>query len=149
LEISARTVLVPIGVVRARRGVDDDSVLAMVDNARHPNHLRFVFDFNGGNRLVREFRFWAVEVESPEKCAKLTIDEVVKKILGDGQCGSHKEFFRRGEIIIQWGLTHPHVVKLVNTGELRETGKRLLRSSLARFLKSRWVSATQAGGGRP
>ena len=141
IEVSARTVLVGMEFARAKFGVDDDSVLAMVDNAVHPKHLRFVFDLSCGEGRIRELRFWAREIERPESCARLNIEMAINQILGS------RAFFRRGDLVVQWIVTRPHVSKLIHSDELAETGNRFMRATLQKFLRSRWIATPTTNGG--
>ena len=140
LKLSARTILVDLQSVRAARGLDAESIIAMVDNARHPDHLRFVFNVGLGE--ARELRFWTTEIIAPESVTHLGRDEVINLILGQ------RETFRRSEIEIQWVISALHISNLVKSGQLLETKEgptrgRLLRSCLANFLRSRWIGGPQ------
>ncbi len=40
---------------------------------------------------------------------------------------------------VQWLTSAQAIVRLVHTGEIKESGNHLLRPSLERFLKQRWI----------
>lgn len=136
LKLSARTVMADLQTVRAVKGLDAESIVAMVDNAFHPERLRFVFDVGcGAKGAARELRFWATEIIAPEFTAKFKIDEAVASILGA------RETFRRSEIEMQWIVSAQHISNLIKSGALVEEGNRLLSTSLKNFLRRRWISA--------
>lgn len=145
LKLSARTILVNLDAVRAAKGVDAESVIAMVENALHPEHLRFVFDLslgevNGGRGASRrrELRFWTTEIVAPEfahgpKQEPVTIDQAIAEIIGA------RETFRRSEIEMQWVCSATHIMRLIEAQEIYEEGNRLLSLTLKNFLKRRWI----------
>jgi hypothetical protein len=128
---SPRVCLVDIGVVRAARGCDAESVLKCVCDSTHPKFLRWVFNIAvkpAGK--IRELRFWKDELTGEVN----KWDEpksVIAKILGT--VGS----FPRGEIEVQWTITAQTVSRLVRAGELAEVNHKLTRASLAAFLERR------------
>jgi len=141
LEVSARTIFVDAGFVRIKRGVDNESVLAMANNARHPKHLRFVFDLSCGDGIVCEYRFWAREVlaEGQNGFTSISIEAALKEILGE------RAFFRRGDFVVQWVVTRKQISKFIQCGDLNETGNRIMRGSAEKFLRKRWIG----NGGKP
>lgn len=135
LRVSARAVLSGIEFAHNVFGEDNESIIARVDNALHPAHLRFVFDMSAGDRQVRELRFWNTEIIAPESIKGLTIHQAIQEILGG------RDASRRAEIGIQWSLSSNHLTRLVRSGDLVETGNRLLRATLENFLLRRWIGA--------
>lgn len=134
LKLSARTILVNLESVRAAKGIDAESVVAMVRNARHPEHLKFVFNIAENPRDSRreELRFWTTEIVAPEFVQKVAIDQAVAEIIGA------RETFRRTEIAMQWVCSDTLIGRLIKAGELVEEGNRLLSVSLKNFLIRRW-----------
>jgi hypothetical protein len=132
LPLSQRTVLVTTDVVRAVLGVDAETVTAKVDKGE----LQWVFDVSvsGGTRPVREFRFWARELMSPEGCP-FTPEQAVQLILGTRPRW-------RGVEIQQLLLTsRPSVMRWHRSGDLpgEVSGNNfwVTRQRLERFLTSR------------
>lgn len=141
-QFSARTTLVDVQAVRAIRGIDAETVIAMLDNALHPGHLKFVFDLGQAGSPVRPaatrrrcLRFWIAEIVAPEFTARLTIDEALDSIIGA------RETWRRGEVEMQWVASAQQISKLIRNGELAEEGNRILGASLRNFLRRRWISS--------
>lgn len=137
LKLGARTVMVNLETVRiVRNNLDAESIIAMVDNFVHPEHLQFVFNIaQRRDARRRELRFWATEIIAPEFTAKFTIDEAIASIIGG------KDTFRRSEIEMQWVCSADLIGSLVESGELVEAGNRILSTSLKNFLRRRWISA--------
>ena len=134
LPISARTVLVDLQTVRAARGVDAESIVALVDNGE----LQWVFDLGLGGGDIRELRFWAREIIAPETVTNLKLSAVVDSILGNGAT------IRRGEIERQWVISAPHVMRLVRAEEIKEIAPgKICRLSLVKFLTSRHAATAK------
>lgn len=130
LKISARTILVDLNTVASSLGFDNESVTAMVDNATHPEHLRWVFNVGLGE--ARELRFWTAEIVARDMVKHFSIEDVIAQILGS------RELFRRSEIEVHWRISAQHIKNLIAAGRLVETGNRLLRTSLVKFLAESW-----------
>jgi hypothetical protein len=138
LKLSARTILVNLDSVRTAKGVDAESVIAMVDNVLHPEHIKFVFDLSLPGTTRRELRFWITEIVAPDFVAGLAINQAVAEIIGA------RETFRRSEIEMQWVCHAATIMRLIKAGELAEEGNRLLSVSLKNFLIRRWISNPQS-----
>lgn len=134
IKLNARTVFVDLDTVRiVKNSLDAESIIAMVDNFTHPDHLRFVFNISPQpDPRRRELRFWATEVIAPEFTAKFSIDEAIASILGG------RETFSRTDIEMQWVCHAATVKRLIDAGEIAQEGKRIPASSLKNFLKRRW-----------
>jgi hypothetical protein len=134
--ISPRVRLVSIGMVRTIRGCDADTVLKCVEDATHPNFLRWVFNVAVKPAGIRNLRFWRDELAgNVDKWAEPKT--VIEKILGD------RHSFPRRELAASWSLSRVTISRLVRAGELVEVAGRkgqareVTRASLAAFLKRR------------
>ena len=128
LRLSARTVLVDLATVRAARGVDAESVLAAVD----AGELRGVFDVSASaDGGIRELRFWMRGVIAPETVAGLGTEAIIQLVLGD------RATYRRGELEVQWVMSHVTVMRLIRSGEFKLHGREVTTESLRKFLRSR------------
>ena len=129
--VSPRIIFVTLGVVRAMRGCDAESVLNSVGDATHPKFLRWVFDVSPvTGRKARELRFWKEEIygNADKWAAPQTI---IPQILGARQS------FPRGEIEVQWVVNATTIGRLIRAGELMEASGGITRASLAAFLERR------------
>ena len=130
--ISARAILVPMAVVRALFGSDDDEIRRRVNDATREDHLRWVFNLSAGTGVQADWHFWARELLAPEMCAWLSLSAVIGLILG------RRRQFRRGELQIEW-VCHPTTIThIIAAGELTLQGSTVPRDSLDNFLRSRW-----------
>jgi len=131
---SPRVRLVPIAIARWLYGIDTQAVMARVDNAVHPQHIRWAFNIGSGRAgATRELRFWVNEIGAPEKVKKFSIEQAVAEILGQRQS------FSRGDIEIQWITCSQQISNLVSKGFFKEKDNRLTRASLETFLFTRWT----------
>jgi len=133
VQFSPRIRLVPLAIARWILGLDAESVIKRVDNAVHPNHIRFAFDISADkNRSARELRFFIGEMNAPELMKKGSIKQAIAEILG-----THPTF-SRGDIEIQWITSSNQVSRLVQAGHFKQNGNRISRASLEAFLLARW-----------
>jgi len=134
LAVAEKSVLVRMDSVQTFRGVDAETVFGMVESGA----LRWVWDFNNGEGKIRQLRFLALEVFTPEIAQRLTLDQVLKIILGES-----RESFRGAEIAHRLRLTHPSIHHFYHDGHLGGTlaGKtlHLSRLTLETFLRARLV----------
>ena len=130
---TARTVLVDIGTTRIRHGVDAESIWAKIDNGG----IQWVWDIAAAGSRKRELRFWAKELIAPEFTAGQTLAQVVAEIVGK------RTSYPRGEIEVQWVLSHVHLISLIRQNELILTGREITSESLTNFLTSRWQGASR------
>ena len=134
LAIAEKSVLVRMDSVQTFRGVDAETVFGWVDSGA----LRWVFDFNNGEGRVRQLRFLALEVFTPEIAQRLTLEGVLNLILGEA-----KESFRGTEIASRLRLDRTSVHHFYNDGVIGGTitGKTLhvSRLTLKHFLRDRLV----------
>ena len=70
-------------------------------------------------------------VIAPESVAGLANDEIINLIIGN------RTGYRRGELEVQWVMSHVTVMRLIRAGELDLRGKEVTSASLRRFLKGR------------
>jgi len=134
LPISARTVLVDLGTVRAVLGLDTVGVLKRVELG----HLQWVFDFGQTSRGAkvasgkRELRFWVREIIAPEQCAHLNLAQAVMQIVGADIS------IRRTELERRWVVSHVTVFRWIRDREIYLFGRsEIARQSLADFLMKR------------
>lgn len=126
--------------VRLLRRVDSDRVAAMVDNGQ----LLFVFDVScrapkPGRPVCRELRFWFSEVATPQLTARLTIGEVIDRILPPS-----RKLFRGFEISQLLLISRVHLCYVAREigGVIRNRTFQVTRDAFAAWLRSRWI-----GGG--
>jgi len=81
LHVEVRTVMVDIGAWRQALQCDAESVLARVDNGQ----IRWAFNIAVNLDSRRDLRFYATELIAPEIAAKLTLDQVIMGIIGQGE----------------------------------------------------------------
>jgi hypothetical protein len=129
--VEVRTVMVDIGAWRQALQCDAESVLARVDNGQ----IRWAFNIAVNLDSRRDLRFYATELIAPEIAAKLTLDQVIMGIIGQG------EAVRTGRMECEWVCSHQIVHALIKAGELQLLGPgRISRASLVEFLKHRLQS---------
>lgn len=131
LAFNPRVRLVTIPTVSAIRGVSAEAVAYMVDDALHPQHLRFAFHIGLGS-AVRELRFYVDELTAPAMVRNFTAQDVVARVLGG------RPSFRRAEIELAWTCSSNLLTRLIRANLLKLDRGRLLRSDLEAFLLARW-----------
>ena len=138
LKTGSSPILMSVEGVRVFRPGDAESIFSMIDNALHPEHIRFAFNVGSGlPGAARELRCWTTEILAPQSVKHFTIDEALSAILGA------RETFSRGFIETQWIISAAHISNLVESRQLTETGNRFVNATLKNFLRSRWEGGRQ------
>ncbi len=134
LAVAAQSVLVRMDSVQTFRGVDAETVYDLVDDGT----LRWVWDFNNGGGRARQLRFLALEVFTPEIAQRLTLEGVLRLILGES-----RDTFRGTEIASRLRLDRSSIHRFYHDSELggTVTGKTLhvSRLTLETFLRAKLV----------
>jgi len=127
--------------VRLLRGVSHKRVMDMTDDGQ----LQFVFDIGAhaetkANR-IRELRFWFAEVVTPQFCARLTLREVIDKILP-----IKRRFFMSGEICRLLLISRQTLRRIAREmgGVIHNRSTRVTREAFAKWLESRWLGHLSA-----
>lgn len=126
--------------VRLLRRVDSEKIGALVDGGE----LRWAFDVSARPRgkvwaVKRELRFWFSEVVTPQLVARLTVNEVIERILPPNRKFYHG--FEVGQILL---IARPTVCLVAREmgGTIRSRSFRVDREAFAGWLRARWI-----GGG--
>jgi hypothetical protein len=128
--------------VRLLRRVNSDNVIAMTENGQ----LLFVFDIGerreAKSRRVRELRFWFSEVVTPQFCARLTLREVIDKILPPT-----RKFFSSGEICHLLLISRQTLLRIAREmgAVIHNRATRVTREAFAAWLASRWLGRATQG----
>jgi hypothetical protein len=122
--------------VRLLRRVDYKAVVEMTEDGQ----LQWAFDIgvrkeSKGSR-IRELRFWFAEVVTPQLCARLTLREVVGKILPPA-----RKFFASGEICQLLLISRPTLRRIAREmgAAIHNRTFRISREAFAAWLASRWI----------
>jgi len=129
--------LVDSNFVRLARRVDIDKVTAMVDNGS----LLWVFDVSArpsgqASAHCRELRFLLSEIVTPQLCSRLTIREVIDRILPP-----LRRFFRGFEIRELLLIARPTLSRIARQmrGVIRNGEWQVSRQAFAAWLSARWI----------
>lgn len=129
--------LCDLNTVRLLRRVDSGKVMTMVEDGQ----LMWCFDISSRPQVkirgrIRELRFWFSEVVTPQFTTRLTLREVIDRILPPT-----RKFFRSGEICRLLLISRPMLKYIA-----RELGAvihnrvyQVSREAFAAFLTARWV----------
>ncbi len=135
LPMSARTILVGLGTVRAVLGVDAESVLAQVD----AGELKWVFNLALGMEK-RTLRFYLPELSAPAEVSRLALAEVIARITGAGAT------IRRGELERRLVVSHVTIGRWIKERHITLAAPGLVsRPSLESFLTTRWLGTLAPG----
>jgi hypothetical protein len=99
--------------------------------------LQWVFNVSVGKSNIRELRFWARELQSPE-CGRMASGQALQHILGEREewCGSQIQ-----QLLM---ISRPSVTRWQRSGDLpgRKVGRTFwtTRAALEQFLKERLCS---------
>jgi hypothetical protein len=119
--------------VRLLRRVDADTIADMVDDGR----LLFVFDVSAkSGNPIRELRFWTGEIFTPQFCARLTLREVIDRILPVS-----RQIFRGFEIIQLLLISRVTLRPIARQmgAVIRNRTFEVSRAAFAAWLEARWV----------
>jgi hypothetical protein len=132
IPIAARTVLVTTETVRAAKGVDADTIHALVDNG----DLQWVWDISAPGSGIRDLRYWTREIIAPDTTRHLSITTVIGILIG-----TEKPRLRGYELCQLLLCSRPHLKRLVDAHELSAQliggTFHVSRPSLVQFLISR------------
>jgi len=135
--IVEKSVLVRMDTVETCLGMDVEKINGLVDEGK----LRWVWNFNNGGGGIRQLRFLALELFGPETVKGLTLDGVLRIILGET-----RKSFSATEIGRRFRLSRVSIYHLHHDGHLAgmvlEHTLKVKRDSLETFLRKRWI-----GGG--
>lgn len=139
LRISDRSPLVTIETARATLGIDEDSVLALIDCGK----IRWAWDIavlGGISRRLREVRIWAQclvchqsGLDQPGVDIATTVDSLLS--------GTASDWISAARVRALLCCSQQHIERLSRSqllvGEVRGRARWILRSSLHRFLTTR------------
>lgn len=139
LEVSASTSLVDMHTARAALGIDEDSVLALIESG----DLRWAWDISIRRGVIREVRIWArcisarqVGIAQPGE----SIAEVIPCVLGPAT----RDRFRSAEVRALFCCAQQTIQRLVEagilSGEIQGRTLWVSRSSLESFLTHRRIA---------
>jgi len=143
-EFHPSTVLVGMETARAMLGMDGEEVLEQIEQGR----FRWVWDISsrpavggpapGPPRLKRHRapRFWLQELQAPDLCRELTLEQVLEALLGQGRASWPAT--RVAQLLL---CSRPAILRLVRAGELtgpvRDGARLIARADLEAFLRRR------------
>lgn len=129
--------LVDLQTVRAIRGLDAESVLALIDAGR----IRWVWDVSLPGSARRELRFLTAEVRGEAVSVTASRAQAIDLAIGVPTTRSR---VRAAELEQRWVLSNQTVMRLGRCGqlavEMEGHTKWVKRDSLVRFLGSRWAN---------
>jgi len=135
LTVAANVSLVTVDVARAARGVDAESVVALLESGT----IRWAWDFAApGASCRREVRIWVRDLvgsAGPDETQESVIAQVIGATPGGRQ--------RAAVIETRWSISAQHIQTLVAAGLWQEDRvghtRYLRRQSLAAFLADRLI----------
>lgn len=137
LTLHTRTALVTSDTVCSALGVDAETLSAKVD----AGELRWVWDVSVQRQRIRELRFLAAELT--EARAYASLDLILREILP-----AQRDRLRSGEVAQLLRVSDPHILRLVNNGELHGDlighSRQVRTASLRHFLTQRLLAAEPA-----
>lgn len=137
MPIGAEVSLVDLQTIRAIRGLDAESVLALIDAGR----IRWVWDVSLPNSARRELRFLTAEARGEAVCVTASRAQAIDLAIG---VPPTRQRVRAAEIEQRWVVSNQTVMRLGRAGEITVEmeghTKWVRRDSLARFLARRWAN---------
>ncbi len=137
LPIASEVTLVDIQTVRALRGLDAESVSALIDAGR----IRWVWDLSAPGGARRELRFLAAEAIGKAETVTASRADAIDMAIG---VPASRVRVRAAELEQRWVVSNQTILRLGRMGEIHVEivghTKWVKRESLVKFLGRRWVS---------
>lgn len=137
MPIGTEVSLVDLQTIRAIRGLDAESVLALIDAGR----IRWVWDVSLPNSARRELRFLTAEARGEAVSVTASRAQAIDLAIG---VPPTRQRVRAAEIEQRWVVSNQTVMRLGRAGEITVEmeghTKWVRRDSLARFLARRWAN---------
>lgn len=137
LPIASEVTLVDIQTIRALRGLDAESVAALIDAGR----IRWVWDFSLPGAVRRELRFLAAEAMGAASTVTASRADAIDMAIG---VPPSRTRVRAAELEQRWVVSNQTILRLGRIGEITVEiaghTKWVMRESLVKFLGRRWVS---------